>query len=249
MPVIAFSILVQIFCAVHCVRNNRNSMWLMVIIFLSLPGCLAYAIFEIFPYYAGRREVRAVKAAAVRKLDPERQVRAARDSLDLADTAANRGALADALAETGAWAESARHYREVLAKSPGADRAAQLKLARALLEAGDASGARRQLEGLPESASQSETDRAALLLARAAEGCGDTDRALGLYADVGRRMAGGEAQCRQAALLISLGRGTEALPLLADVEARARRLDRFERAKDGEMYAWAARTLAELRGR
>ena len=49
MPIIGFSILVQILCAVHCVRNGRSGLWLTVIIFLSLPGCLAYAIFEILP--------------------------------------------------------------------------------------------------------------------------------------------------------------------------------------------------------
>ena len=63
MPIIGLSILVQIACAVHCVRNNRNALWLMVIIFLSLPGCLAYFIFEILPGLMGRREVRAVKRA------------------------------------------------------------------------------------------------------------------------------------------------------------------------------------------
>lgn len=249
MPFIGLSILIQILCAVHCVRNSRNGLWLMVIIFLSIPGCFAYALFEILPQYSGRREVRAVKAAAVRRLDPERQVRSARDALDLADTAANRTALGDALCQTGEWVEAADQYRRALAKSPGPDRASRLKLARALLESGDGAGARLELEALPASASQSENDRASLLMARALEECGETDGALTLYSDLGPRMAGGEAQCRHAALLISLGRDREALPLLAEVETRARRLDRFERSRDADMYAWAARTLAELRER
>src|SRR3954452_15222403 len=103
MPYFILSILIQIACAVHCVRNNRNSMWLMVIIFLSLPGCLAYSIFEILPAYAGRREVRALKSAATRKLDPEREIRLAREAVETADTAANHTNLGDALAATGSW--------------------------------------------------------------------------------------------------------------------------------------------------
>jgi len=247
MPFIGLSILIQILCAVHCVRSGRNSMWLMVIIFLSIPGCLAYGFFEILPEYAGSPGVRSAKAAAVRKLDPERQLRAARDALDVADTAANRTALGDALAESGAWREAVTHYRQALAKTPADDRASQLKLAHAELEAGAAAAARHLLERLPPSASQSENDRAALLLARSLDDSGDTDRALALYAEVGERMAGAEAQCRHAALLIRNGRGPEAICLLEEADRRGRRLDRHQRAHDAAMYDWAARTLAELR--
>jgi len=248
MPILGFSILVQIACAVHCVRGHRNSMWLMVIIFLSLPGCLAYAIFEILPGLAGRREVRMARATAVRKLNPDREVRRAREALEVADTAANRTVLGDALAEQGEWGEAVLQYRAAIARVPGGgDRAAQLRLARAELESGNDKAARTLLEALPPSASGAETDRAALLLARALEGCGETARALALYEDLGRRMAGCEAQCRQAGLLIAQGRRPEALEPLTEVERRLKRLDRMERAKDSQMYDWAARTLAELR--
>ena len=248
MPILGFSILVQIACAVHCVRGRRNSMWLMVIIFLSLPGCLAYAIFEILPGLAGRREVRMARATAVRKLNPDREVRRAREALEVADTAANRTTLGDALAEQGEWGEAVLQYRAAIARVPGGgDRAAQLRLARAELESGNDKAARTLLEALPPSASGAETDRAALLLARALEGCGETARALALYEDLGRRMAGCEAQCRQAGLLIAQGRRPEALEPLTEVERRLKRLDRMERAKDSQMYDWAARTLAELR--
>jgi hypothetical protein len=77
MHLIGISLAIQLLCAVHCVRGYRNRMWLMVIIFLSVPGCLAYAFFEILPGFFQSREVRAVKAAAIRKLDPERGLRRA----------------------------------------------------------------------------------------------------------------------------------------------------------------------------
>ena len=243
-----FSLIVQIFCAVHCIRNGRNNLWLMVIIFLNLPGCFAYIVFEILPGLAGRREVRAAKQAAIRTLDPERDVRLAREAVEATDTAANRTSLADALAENGQWAEAVPHYREALARMPAGDRPAQTKLARAMLESGDCEGARKLLETLPASASQTETDRGRLLLARALQECGDKERALALYAEVGERMTGAEAQCRHAALLIEQGRGGEAVPLLEEATRRARKVDRFERAREAEMYAWAERTLGELRG-
>lgn len=248
MHLIGISLVIQLICAIHCVRNGRSGLWLMVILFLSIPGCLAYAYFEILPAYLGRREVRAVKAAAVRKLDPDRDVRAAREALEIADTAANHTALGDALAEAGRWSEAAPHYREALARTPGEPRAERLKLARALLEAGNAAEALPLLDGLPESGSAAENDRTSLLRARALEELGEEEQALGLYADLGARMPGGEALCREAASLIRNGRAGDAVAPLEEVERRLKRLDRFERARDADMYDWAARTLAELRG-
>ena len=247
MHFIGLSLVIQLLCAVHCVRNGRNSLWLMVILFLSIPGCLAYAFFEILPEYSGRREVRAARAAALRKIDPEREIRAARDRLELADTAANRTTLGDALASAGRWSEAADHFREARARSPRGDRPTQLKLAVAELEAGRAVEARTLLESLPPSGSPSENDRAALYLARALEACGGTGGALGLYEELGERMAGCEALCRRAALLIREGRGSEARAPLEEVARRMKRLDRHQRAEDADMYAWAERTLAELR--
>jgi hypothetical protein len=242
------TILVQILCVVHLIRNHRNNLWLWAIILLPIAGSAAYVVVEILPGLFQRREVRAVQAAAVRRLDPDRELRAAREAVDVADTAATRTALADALAGAGNWNEALRHYRKALAKTPGTDRTAQLKLARACLESGNGAEARRLLEALPQSASSSENDRAALLLARSLEEIGETERAIALYSDLGERMPGAEAQCRHAALLIGGGRGREAVPLLEETERRARRLDKMERRKEAEMYDWAARTLAELRG-
>jgi hypothetical protein len=246
MPILLASILVQIACAVHCVRGGRNQLWLMLIIFLSLPGCLAYFIFEILPGLMGRREVRAVRQAAAKAMDPEREIRLARQAVETADTAANRIALADALVALGRWSEAIPHYDIAEGKAPGVDRPTRFKLALACFEAGKGARARVLLEALPVSGSQSENDRAALLLARLLEEDKETDRALAIYADVGERMPGAEAQCRQAALLIALGRRREALPPLAEAERRARGMDKQERAKQADMYAWAAENLAEL---
>jgi hypothetical protein len=248
MHFLALGVLLQIACAVHCVRNRGNNLWLMVIIFLYVPGCLAYIVFEILPQYAGHREVRRVRAAAAKALDPERNVRAAREALATADTAATRIALGDALGDLGRWVEAIPHFEAAAAKAPAPERSTQFKLARACFEAGRFERARTLLDALPPSGSQAENDRADLLRALLLEEAGDSVQALAAYEDIGRRMPGGEAQCRQAALLLSLGRRREALPLLIEVERRVKRLDSFERAKHADMYDWAVRTLTELRG-
>lgn len=247
MPIIVAAILLQVACAVHCVRNRGNNLWLMMIIFMPVAGSLAYIVFEILPVYSGHRQVRRVKAAASRAIDPERELRAAREALELADTAANRIALGDAYADLGLWTDAIPQCAAAEAKAPAPERATRFKHASCCFEAGRFDRARELVESLPPSLSQAETDRADLLRARLLEQAGETVEALELYESLGRRVPGGEPQCRQAALLVSLGRSSEAVPLLVEVEQRLKRLDSFERARNADMYNWAARTLAELR--
>jgi hypothetical protein len=246
MPFLIATILLQVICVAHCIRTGRNQLWLMAIIFLPIAGSLAYLLVEVLPGLTGRREVRAVKAAAVQRIDPERELRAAADALDTADTAANRIRIADRLAELGRWGEAVSHYEAGLAKAPQRESGVLVRLARAQFEMGQVESARATLEMLPETRSQGEADRANLLLARVLEELGERERALALYADVGERLPGGEAQCRQAGLLIALGRRNEALAPLLEVQRRLKHLDRHERTREREMYDWAERTLREL---
>ena len=62
-------------------------------------------------------------------------------------------------------------------------------------------------------------------------------------------LPGEEARCRYAALLLAQGWENKARKQLEEVEARARRLDRGQRAAEADMYRWAADTLAQLRAR
>ncbi len=248
MPIVIAIIALQIACAVHCARSGRSSVWVMVIIFFPVLGSLAYVIMEVLPGSGMNRTARKARAKAAQVLDPERPLRQAREALEIADTAANHAAVADALSDRGEWTTAILHYEQAEAKAPGgSDRGIRLKLIKASFEAGRTKKARDMLEALAPSGVQSDNDRASLLLARMLEAEGDHARALALYADVGRRLPGAEALCREAGLLLSLGRRAEAVAPLAETEKRAKRMDRHERAKDADMFAWAAETLAELR--
>jgi len=240
-------ILIQILCAVHCVRTGRQN-WLMLIILLPFLGSVAYFLMEVLPGLSQRREVRAAKEAAVKAIDPERELRAARERLELADTASNQIAVADRLAELERWNEAAEHFRTGIAKSPAPERGPGTRLAIVLYEGGRAAEALDVLDGLPETLSPSEGDRAKLLRAKILEKLGEDAEALELYAEAGERLPGGEAQCRAAAVLIRLGRPGEAVVALEEVERRLKLVDKRERAKQRDMYDWAMRELAGLRG-
>lgn len=239
---------IQVALVVHLVKTGRNPLWLAALIFLPMVGAIAYFIVEILPGLRGNRHVRTVHAKAAAALDPERELRAAREALELIDTVANRMRLGDACADLGRWSEAEASYREALAKTPD-DARAQAKLARTIFEQGHAGEALALLEGLDPPVGQSERDRRGLLRARMLEHLGRNEEALALYADVVTRLPGEEARCRYAALLLAEGWENKARKVLEEVEARAKRLDRQQRAAESDMYRWAADTLTRLRAK
>jgi hypothetical protein len=179
-------------------------------------------------------------------LDPEREVRSSREALATADTIANRVRLADALAGLDRWAEALPLLREARARGAG-DTATGAKLARAEFETGAAADALATLDALPPPGVGSDRDQLGLLRARVLTELGRRDEAAALYADLVTRLPGEEGRCRYAALLLEQGREDAARVVLEEVEHRAARLSRGQRAAEADMYRWANQQLTALR--
>lgn len=239
---------IQVMLVIDVIRNGRNQLWIMALMFLPGPSTIAYLVIEVYPRLQGNRHIRTARAKAVAAIDPEREVRAARDALDLADTAANRIRLADALAELGRHGEALPLLREAIERGPLDMRTGE-KLARAQFETGDAAGALTTLDANPPATAQGDKDRQALLRARILEALNRKEEALALYADLVTRLPGEEGRCRYAALLLDQGWEKKARVVLEEVEARMKRLDRQQRAAEADMYRWAMDQLAAIRAR
>jgi hypothetical protein len=243
----AASVGLQILCVIHVMRTGRNQMWMWIIIFFSLLGCLAYFIVEVLPAHGGNRYVRHARAQVGAKLNPEKALREAQDALSLADTAANRIAVADALTGLGRHREAAPYYRQALDMTRGGDHGTLFKLAQAHFEIGQPAETLRLLAELPE-ASGSIADQRNLLLARALAETGEDARARPIFEDVISRLAGDEARCHYAHFLIDRGDRNRARQILEEVDQRAKRLHPLQRAEAADMYRWASTQLGELRG-
>jgi hypothetical protein len=241
------SILCQVACVVHCIRLGRNQFWIWPVVFFPVVGCLAYFIVEVLPGMQGNRHVRVMRAQAAKAIDPEREVRSARDALGLADTIANRIRLADALAAVQRPGEAIPLYREAIDAQPLPDPRTETKLANALFEHDEIGAALEIVDRIKPPSGQSERDKLSLLRARLYDHLGRQDEALAIYQDIVTRMPGEEARCRYAALLLDMGRKREALGVLEEVEDRMKRLDSYQRRADAEMYRWAIDKLKELR--
>lgn len=246
MPMFGLLLAVQIFLIVDVVRNGRNQMWIMALVFLPVASTVAYAIVEILPRLQHNRHIRHAHAQIREKMDPEKDLREARDSLDVADTVANRTRVANALAALGRHAEALPLFRAATGAGRP-DRYLGEQMARSLFLADEPAESLATLDKMVRPSTQSDVDRVALLRARIMEELGEDAGALAIYADVSTRLPGDEARCRYAAALIKAGQKSEAKTVLEEVAHRAKRLTRLQRTNDLAMYQWADRMLADLR--
>ncbi|MEI9851729.1 MAG: hypothetical protein WDN24_13785 [Sphingomonas sp.] len=243
-------IALQVACIVHLMRHGRNQIWLTALVFLPVVSAIAYFVVEIVPGIGANRHLRLARARAEAVLDPEREIRAARDALDLADTAANHLRLGDAYAALGRWGEAIPLYQASIRKTAGdIDPRTQHKLAEALYASGAGAEALALLDAVDLPAGQSERDRHLLLRAKTLEHLGRKEEALQIYADVVARLPGEEARCRYSALLLAEGWDRKALKVLEEVEGRMKRMSPGQRLADADMYRWASDTLRALRAR
>jgi hypothetical protein len=246
MHFLIISLLLQVLCIVHVFRTGRNTAWIMAIAFLPMVGILAYFIVEVLPGLPRDRRVREAQSKIADRMDPERRVRAASDAVEFSDTVGHRLELGDALTGRGRHADALDQYRAAERLSPHPDRAIGMRIAEAAYEAGYLVEAGAAIDALPETISQTELDRRALLRAKIAEADDRARDALAIYRDIVGRVPGDEVRCRMAALMIASGDRRGAKALLQEVEMRAKRTPPVTLKANAEMYAWAKQTLAEL---
>jgi hypothetical protein len=230
---------------VHLIRNNGRTFWIFPLLIAPVVSAIAYFIVEILPTLQHNRHVRTAKQQVVEKLDPERELRAARQQLDIADTMANRLRVADALTALGRHSEALPLYQRGAGARP--DFRTGEKLARSLYQNDRNDEALSVLDSLPKVFGQSDVDRTTLLRARILEDMGRNDEALDLYSEIMDRLPGDEARCRYAALLLKVGRKGEAVRVLEEVEQRMKYIDRHTKASNSPMYDWAMKELGALR--
>ncbi|MBY0572928.1 MAG: hypothetical protein K2P84_04560, partial [Undibacterium sp.] len=101
-------ILVAIFFAVHAIRNRREIYWLMILFAFPLLGSVVYFFAIYLPDSRLQHGVRKVTVAALKSLDPGKELREAQEAFELTPSAQNQMRLASAYLEVG----DARHAAE-----------------------------------------------------------------------------------------------------------------------------------------
>lgn len=179
MPIfgIGLHILLAIFFAIHAVRNGRELYWLLILFMFPLLGSIVYGVAIWLPDMRNNRTLKTVGRGLQKVIDPQRRLREALSDFETTDTVKNRLTLADALLDSGRASEAVVHYQNALHGPFASEPDIHVRLAKALLESGQAATARDQLAELIQQHPEFKSELGHLAYARALADCAEQAKA------------------------------------------------------------------------
>jgi hypothetical protein len=187
-------LLINVGLIVHAAKTGRFWPWGYIILFIPGFGALAYVLVELMPEWFGSVQGQKARRHVVNTLDPSKRYRALAEQLEVADTIANRAALAEECLELGKFTEAEYHYERILALPMGDDPIYAFGRARAQFGRGHPGEAVATLDDLRKRWPNYQSADAHLFYARALEESGRTDDALYEYQAVADYYPGAEAR-------------------------------------------------------
>jgi hypothetical protein len=246
MPILAALLLaIDVALVFHASKTGRAQPWAYIILMVPGIGALAYVVVELVPEWLGTYQGQKARARIGRALNPEKTYRALKDELEIADTIANREALAEECVALGRFDEAREQYDAILTMPLGEEPGYMLGRARAEFGLGRFADARATLDDLRRRWPTWESADGHLLYARTLEEDGHLEEAIAEYHALSAYYAGAEPRVRHGLALRKLGREAEARAVLADVVLRMSRAPKFARKIQAE---WISMAEAALRG-
>lgn len=234
---------IAIFCAIHAVRTGQNNYWLFILFAFPLLGSVVYFFAVYLPNSRLERGALKAVSAAVKAMDPTREVREARAALDDAPTAQNQMRLASALLEVGEAQEAAQRYEACLKGPFASDAEIRFGAARAYVECQRYADALRYLEPLRDDRPDFRPEAVALLVARSLAGSARHAEARQAFEQAVQRFDTYEARAEFAIWAYAIGERATAERLGGELEKIARRWNALSR----ELNEPIARRLAAAR--
>ncbi len=231
MPIagLGLHILVAIFFAVHALRSGQNMYWLIILFSFPLLGSIVYFVVIFLPSSRIERGAKSVVRAAVKALDPTRELRDARDAFEYTPTAQNQMRLAAALLEAGQAEEAAANYETCLKGPFAADLEIRFGAARAAMECRRYEQAIAHLQAIRTGTPGFRSEQVALLLARAYGGAGHTDQAKAEFESAIERFGSFEARAEYAIWAAEAGDRNTVTRLKAEIDQTTKRWSRHTR--------------------
>ena len=174
-------VVIAVLCAIHAVRSRQQMYWLFILFAFPLLGSLVYFFAIYLPNSRMERGAMKAVSAAVKALDPGRELREARAALEDAPTAQNQMRLAAALLEIGEAEEAARQYQSCLRGPFAADPDIRLGAARAWVECQRYGEALALLQPLQSERPEFHAETVSLLIARCYAGSSRSAEARGAF--------------------------------------------------------------------
>jgi hypothetical protein len=227
----------------HVIKTGRSWLWITAILFLPLAGALAYLAVEILPELTGGASARRAKRGMQRMIDPDRDLRRAREEVEISGNVDARRRLSEELFERGQFDAAAEVSLGGLKGVFEHDPTLLLGLARAYFAKADFAAAEAALERLRTHNPEFKSTDAQLLYARTLEAQNSLAKAERQYAVTAPGFPGAEARLRYGLLLKRRGKLEDARRVLQDLLDGAKLAPSHYRRAQAE---WLERARREL---
>nr|CAA6822030.1 MAG: Unknown protein [uncultured Thiotrichaceae bacterium] len=235
--------IVQAAFAVHVIRTGRETYWIFIIMGIPALGCAVYFFTQVLPDSRNSYTVRKTGNQLLKAIDPERELRARKDELEIVDTVENRLKLADEYIEAGQYDDAIPLLKKSLDTTHEDDPYMLEKMAQALFGKEDYQETINTLELLIEKNPHFQSHDGHLIYARSLEALDKTDEALEEYKALATSYPGEEGRVRYAQLLITKNQPDAAQQVFQDVLARTKRAPKYYVKKEKQWIAIAKQGL------
>lgn len=244
MPIIGAMLLgIDLALVFHAAKTGRATPWCYIILMIPVAGALAYVVVELVPEWLGTYQGQKTRARIGRALNPEKTYRALKNELEIADTIANRDALAEECMVLGRFEEAKTQYDAILTMPLGDEPGHMLGRARAEFGLGRFAEARATLDELRGRWPDWHSPEGHLVYARTLEEDGRLAEAVEEYQALSGYYAGAEPRVRLGLALRKLGHEAEARAVLADVVRQMNRAPKFARKVQAQWISMAEAAL------
>ncbi|MES2890177.1 MAG: tetratricopeptide repeat protein [Pseudomonadota bacterium] len=222
-------VVLALLCAMHAVRSRQQLFWLIILFSFPLLGSLVYFFVVYLPDSRLEQGARRAASAAVKKLNPTRELRAAQAALEDAPTASNQMRCAAALLDAGQAPEAARLYEDCLKGPFAADLDIRLGAARAFTECGRHAEALSHLESIRATDAAFQAEAVGLLFARCQANTGHLAEARQAFESAVQRFDSFESRVEYAVWALTQGDTATVQRLDAEMHKIMRRWGRATR--------------------
>ena len=240
MPILgAILLLIQGCFAYHALKTGRPYWWLFVIMGFPVMGCVLYYFIEVFPTSRESRKAEKAVRAIAKSFDPDKSLREHVSNLEDCGSVDNRIALARSCMERRMYPEAISLYRSCLNGVHATDPNLHFGLASAQLGAEQFRDAYDTAQALRQSNASFRAPEVQLIAAKALEGGGQFDQALQEYRVLADTYAGEEGRWRYGALLVRMGRASDAAEIFRRMLRNADRMPEHYREAQREWLTLA----------
>ncbi len=211
----------QIIFGIHAIKTGRPFVWVLVIIIFSVFGVAGYIIIELLPEWWASRNGQQVKRAIGKKVDPEKDLKAALKAYEQVDTVKNRVNLAEEYIKLQRYSEARDLYARCLAGPHAEDPQIMLGTARSEFGLGNFEATIAMLDKLKAANSTFKSPEGHLLYARALEKAGRLPDAIYEYEILSGYYSTPEPACRLAQIYQAQGNKSKAVELYQSVIRRS----------------------------